>query len=64
MKETIISILTSLTFAGVFAVAAWLLKTRKQQLLSTINSLIQMAEVEIKGSKLGETKKAWVLSQA
>jgi hypothetical protein len=63
MLEILKDIATSLALAGVLAVGVWLLKTRKQQLIITLNNLIQMAEEGIKGSGLGETKKAWVIAQ-
>lgn len=38
-------------------------KYGKQVLKNTVNSLVQMAEVAVEGSGLGEAKKEWVIKQ-
>ena len=38
-------------------------KYGKQVLKNTVNSLIQLAETEVKGSGLGSEKKEWVIKQ-
>jgi len=57
-------LISNLALVGVISVILWVLHTKKQTLLNTVNSLIQLAEVSIKGStKLGEERKEWVLQQ-
>ncbi|NCB51325.1 MAG: hypothetical protein EOM54_05525 [Clostridia bacterium] len=53
----------ALILAGVCAIGAWLLKTRKQQILAITADLIQKAEQAVSGSGLGQEKKALVISQ-
>lgn len=48
----------------VLGVGGYVLKQYgKKWLIGRINDLIQIAEVNIQGSKLGEEKKAWVIAQ-
>lgn len=63
MLEYLKDIVIALTFAGVCAIGAWLLKTRKQQLLATVTQLVQRAEQTVQGSGLGAEKKAKVVAQ-
>lgn len=63
MKETIMNLLTYLALAGAAAAMAWALKNRKQQIKSSLVSLIQQAETAIQGVGLGSEKKAWVMEQ-
>lgn len=63
MLEYIKNIALALVFAGVCAIAAWVLQTKKQQLLAIVANLIQEAEGAIQGSGLGAEKKAKVVAQ-
>ncbi len=63
MLETLKDIAIALILAGVCAIFAWLLKTRKQQLLATVTSLVREAEQAIQGSGLGAEKKEKVIAQ-
>ena len=48
----------------VLGIGGYILRTYgKQVVKNTINNLIQLAEAGIKGSGLGEDKKAWVIKQ-
>lgn len=63
MTEVIKDILTALIFAGVCAIGAYILKMRKQEILSIVTDLIQKAESAVTGSGMGEEKKAKVIAQ-
>ena len=63
MLENLQSILTALALAGVCAIGAWLLKTRKQQILAVVTNLVQEAETAIQGTGLGAEKKTKVIAQ-
>ena len=63
MAEYIQSIVQALVLAGVCAIAAYLLRARKQQIVATVTRLIQEAEEAVQGSGLGEEKKAKVIAQ-
>ena len=63
MLETLQSIAIALVLAGVCGIGAWLLKTKKQQILATVTNLIQEAEQAAQGSGLGADKKAKVTAQ-
>ena len=63
MIEILKDVAIALTLAGVCAIGAWLLKTRKQQVLAITAELIQKAEQKVQGSGLGPEKKALVISQ-
>jgi hypothetical protein len=63
MLEILKDIATALIFAGVCAIGAWQLRTRKQQILAITEDLIQKAELAICGSGLGAEKKALVVAQ-
>lgn len=63
MVEILKDVAIALILAGIFAISAWLLKTRKQQILAIMADLIQKAEEAVRGSGLGQEKKALVISQ-
>lgn len=63
MSEVIKDILTALIFAGVCAIGAYILKMRKQEILSIVTDLIQKAETAVTGSGMGAEKKAKVVAQ-
>ena len=63
MSEVIKDILTALIFAGVCAIGAYILKMRKQEILSIVTDLIQNAESAVTGSGMGAEKKAKVVAQ-
>lgn len=63
MLEILKDVLISLIFAGVCAIGAWLLRTRKQQIISILADLIQQAERAVQGTGLGAEKKAMVIAQ-
>jgi hypothetical protein len=63
MLESIQQIATYLILAGVCAIGAWLLKSKKEQLLQVITNLCQRAEEAVQGSGLGPDKKALVIIQ-
>ena len=63
MSEVIKDILTALIFAGVCAIGAYILKMRKQEMLSIVADLIQKAESAVTGSGMGAKKKAKVIAQ-
>ena len=63
MAEIIQNIVQALVLAGVCAIAAYLLRARKQQIVATVTRLIQEAEEAVQGSGLGAEKKAKVIAQ-
>jgi hypothetical protein len=63
MFESIKEIVITLLIAGALALIAYLLRAKKQKLLTLITKLVQEAENKIKGSKMGEEKKARVITQ-
>lgn len=63
MLDILKDIIIALILAGVCAIGAWLLKTRKQQILAIVTDLIQKAEQALQGSGLGAEKKAMVIAQ-
>jgi len=63
MLETIQNIVITLILALTFTLLAWLLRTRKQQILTVVANLIQEAEQAIQGSGLGTEKKTKVVAQ-
>ena len=63
MLDIIKNIVMLLVLALVCAIGAGLLKTRKQQILSTTTDLIQKAEQAVQGTGLGAEKKALVIAQ-
>jgi hypothetical protein len=63
MVELLRDAALALTLAGICAIGAWLLKTRKQQILAITAELIQKAEQAVQGSGLGPEKKALVITQ-
>ncbi len=63
MLDSLKDIAIALTLAGLCALTAWMLRTRKQQILATVTELIQEAENAVQGSGLGADKKAKVIAQ-
>ncbi|MGE4485336.1 MAG: hypothetical protein AB7C97_09545 [Oscillospiraceae bacterium] len=63
MLEVFKDIAITLILAGVCAIGAYTLKTRKQQILAIAAELIQKAENAIQGSGMGEEKKTLVITQ-
>jgi hypothetical protein len=63
MFDYIKDLALALILAGVCAIGAYLLRTKKQQILAVLADLIQKAEQTVRGSGLGGEKKAMVLAQ-
>ena len=63
MLDSLKDIAIALTLAGVCAIGAWILRSRKQQILMTATDLIQKVENAVRGSGMGEDKKAKVVAQ-
>lgn len=63
MLEYVQDLCLALILAGVCAIAAYLLRTKKQQILAILADLIQKAEQAVQGSKMGTEKKALVIAQ-
>ncbi|WP_148228051.1 hypothetical protein [Syntrophobotulus glycolicus] len=60
--ETLQEVAVYFILALVCGIGAWLLKTKKEQLLKTIADLCQKAEEAVQGSGLGAEKKAKVIA--
>ncbi len=63
MIDVLKDILLALILAMVCAIGAYLLRARKQQILTVVTDLIQKAEDAIRGSDMGEEKKKVVIAQ-
>jgi len=63
MLEVLKDIALALILAGVCAIGAYILKTRKQQILTITADLVQKVESAVQGSGLGAEKKAKVVAQ-
>jgi len=63
MLEVLKDIALALILAGVCAIGAYVLRTRKQQIRAIVTDLIQKVENTVQGSGLGAEKKAKVVAQ-
>ena len=63
MMDYITDILLMLILAGLCSIGAYLLRTRKAQILATLTEIIQKVEEAVQGSGMGAQKKALVLAQ-
>jgi len=63
MLETLKEFAIALTLAIVCGLGAYILKTKKQNILDIIRNLVNDAEDKINGSNMGAEKKAIVIAQ-
>jgi hypothetical protein len=63
MREQIIEIIAWLVLAGICAVLAIVLKSRKAAILALVADLVQRAEQAVQGSGMGAEKKKVVIAQ-
>ena len=63
MKEQIYEIVATLVLAGMCAILATVLATRKQAILAMISDLVQRAEKTVEGTGMGAEKKKLVIAQ-
>lgn len=61
--EAIRDVIIFLAIAAVCGILAAFLKSRKKRILAKTEYLIQWAETQIEGSKMGEKKKALVIAR-